>query len=242
MNKEPVLKFDVCTYSEQNLLEDIFADYSNNEQLFIVNINPEIIMSNYKNLEIIQKFNKQKYQIPDGNGIVWASKKNKGLIRERITGIDFMQKICQKSQDYYSKIFLYGSKPGIAQEAKSELESLYKDINIVGICDGYCDEAEAIQKIDESKADILFVGLGSPKQEKFILDNMSKLKSVCIFMPVGGSFDVISKYKKRAPNWMLKCNLEWLYRLIKEPKRFFRQIRILKFIYLIKRGNKSGKN
>lgn len=242
IDKEKILGFDVCSYEQEQLLKNIFEDYKKNEQLFIVNINPEIVVSNYKNKELKKILNEQKYQIPDGSGIVWASKKNKGNIKQRITGIDLMLDICEESQKYGSRIFLYGSKPGIAKTATENLKMQFPKINIVGICDGYCDESEAAQKILETKPDIVFVGLGSPKQENFIIRYKDKLSNVKILMPVGGSFDVISKAKKRAPNWMIKCNLEWLYRLIQEPKRTLRQLKLIKYIFLILVNKEGEKN
>ncbi len=241
MKKEKILGFNVCSIDEKELVNRIFLDYQNNEQSFIVNINPEIAVTNYNNKEFKETLNKQKYQIPDGTGIVWASKKNKGNIKQRITGIDLMIDICEKSQGYNARIFLYGSKPGIATLAKENLKNKFPKINIVGECNGYCDEKEAIKKIEKTNADIVFVGLGSPKQENFIIENKEKFPSVKIFMPVGGSFDVISKTKKRAPNWVIKCNLEWLYRLFQEPSRIGRQMKLLKFMYLVRR-EKNGKN
>lgn len=236
MEKEKILGFDIITYKEKKLLEKIFEDYVQNNQIFIVNVNPEIIVANYKNEKFKEILNKQKYQIPDGSGIVWASRKNKGKIKERISGIDLMLKICEKSQDYSSKIFLYGSKQEIANKTAKELKNKYPNIKIVDNCNGYVDEEKAVKQIIKSKADILFVGLGSPKQEEFIINNKEKLKNVKIIMPVGGSFDVISKTKKRAPKWMIKCNIEWLYRLLQEPKRIFRQVKLLKYIILIEKN------
>lgn len=104
---------------------------------------------------------------------------------------------------------------------------------LFGVCNGYVDEDTAFDKILKSGADMLFVGLGSPKQEEFIIKYKNKLKNVKILMPVGGSFDVISKTLKRAPNWMIKRNLEWLYRVFKQPKRIFRHLRLIKFIFLV---------
>lgn len=241
MNKKNILDFDVCIENENTLLENIFDDYKSNNPIFIVSINPEIVTKNYKNAYLKNEFNKQKYQIPDGSGIVWALKKKYNILVKRITGIDLMLKICETSVNYNSRIFLYGSKEGISGKAKIELENSYSNINIVGCCSGYEDEKLVIDEINSSKADILFVALGSPKQEQFIINNMDKLKNIKIFMPVGGSFDVISKVKKRAPSWIIKLNLEWLYRLFQEPKRFFRQLKLVKFIYLVIK-NRVNKN
>lgn len=233
MKKENILGFDICTSKEEILITNIFNDYKKKEQLFIVNINPEIVVANYKKEEFKAKLNEQKYQIPDGSGIVWASKKKKGNIKERITGIDLMLKICEKSQDYASKIYLYGGKEGIADKAKIELEKQFPKIEIVGTANGYQEEDRVLENLKKTQIDILFVGLGAPKQEEFILKHKNELKKIRMIMPVGGSFDVISKSKKRAPQWMQKCNLEWLYRLIKEPQRAFRQLKLIKFIWLI---------
>lgn len=233
MNKEQILGFDVCTYNEEELLKNIFIDYKENVQLFIVNINPEIAVNNYKNKDLKQLFNNQKYQIPDGSGIVWASKRKEGNIKQRITGIDLMTKICEMSKDYNASIYLYGAKPEVIEKAKEELIKTYEKINIVGICDGYCNEEEAIKDIRQKKPDILFVGLGSPKQENFILKYKEEFSNTKILMPVGGAFDVISKTKKRAPDWMIRCNIEWLYRLIKEPTRIKRQLKLIKFMFLV---------
>ena len=230
MEKERILGFDVCCSNENELIKQIFDDYINNTKVMIANVNPEIIINNYKNKEYVANLNKQKYQIPDGIGIVIASKINKGKIRKRIAGIDFMYKIINESMKYNAKIFLYGSKPGIAETAKYELQKKYDGLNIVGTCDGYVDEVDAINKINEARPDIIFVGLGSPKQENFIISNMNKLKTTKIFMPIGGSLDVVSNTLKRAPNWIIRMNLEWLYRLIKQPQRLFRQLKLITFM------------
>lgn len=238
MKKEKILGFNVSTYNSEELLGKIYENYLKNEKLFIVNINPEIAVKNYKNEEFKEILNKQKYQIPDGSGIVWASKRKKGQIKERITGIDLMLKICEKLQEFDAKIFLYGAKQEIVEKAKEELELIYPKINIVGTCNGYIGEDYAVEKINESGADIIFVGLGSPKQEEFIIKNKDKIDKAKILMPVGGSFDVISKTKKRAPKWIIKINLEWLYRLFQEPKRIFRQAKLVKFICLVLKEKK----
>lgn len=234
MEKESILGFDVCDIDFNTLVNRIFSDFNNNITNFIVNINPEIVTKNYKNAKLKQIFNNQNYQIADGIGIVYASKLNHGNIKHRITGIDLMHQICKKSLDNNNvKIFLYGSKEGIAGMAKKELEKSYPGIDIVGICNGYENEKEVIKKINVSNANLLFVGLGSPKQEEFIIKNIHNLNNIKLFMPVGGSFDVISNSLKRAPNWIIKSNIEWLFRLFQEPKRFFRQLNLIKFIFLI---------
>lgn len=233
MEKEKVLGFDVCNMPEQVLLNNVMADYDKNIQNVIININPEIVMANYKDKKVVNIFNSQKYQIPDGIGIVYASKIHKGKVKQRITGIDFMYKLCEEAVNKNARVYLYGTKQEIIDKAKIELEKKYNGIHIVGTCNGYTDEDIVVKRIQEAKPDILFVGTGSPKQEMFIINNKEELKTVKIFMPVGGSFDVVSNTLKRAPNWITKINLEWLYRLFQEPKRFFRQTKLIKFMYCV---------
>lgn len=246
MNKEKILGFDVCVLEKEEILSDVFKNYEQNNQVTIMNVNPEIVINNYKNEQFVKNVNEQKYQIPDGIGIVYASKINKGNIKKRIPGIDLVNDICKMSIKYKSKIFLYGAKEEIVNKAKQELEKAYEGINIVGTCNGYVSEEEAISEIKKYQPDILFAGLGSPKQENFIINNKQILDSVKVFMPVGGSFDVISNTLKRAPKWMIKLNLEWLYRLIQQPKRLFRQLKLISFIKCviveqIKNGREKNK-
>ena len=233
MEKEKIVGFDVCTCSKQELLDNIFEDYKNGIQNIIVSINPEIVINNYKNEEYRNKLNNQRYQIPDGTGIVFASRINKGNIKNRITGIDLMNDILEKSTDFNAKVFLYGAKSDIIKKDEEEIIKNNANIKIVGVCDGYISENEALDIIKKANPDILFVGCGSPKQENFIINNKDILKDIKIMMPVGGSFDVISKSLKRAPNWMIKLNIEWLYRLIQQPSRIFRQCKLIKYVYIV---------
>ncbi len=233
MTKENILGIDVSVTSYEDLKEAINEDIEKKKKSFIVAINPEKVLKARKNQELKDLLNKASYAIPDGVGIIYASKIKKGQIKSRITGIDCMDMLCGLASDKGYKVFLYGAKKEVIEKAKIKLEEKYKQIKIVGTIDGYeKDEEKIVKQINESKADIIFVALGSPKQENWIMEHMEKL-NVSIFQGVGGSFDVISGNIKRAPLWMQKAGLEWLYRLIKEPKRIFRQLKLVKFLFLI---------
>lgn len=239
--KDNILGFDVLNIDYDNLLIKIFDDINKEKKNFIVNINPFIIMNFYKDDYVIRKFNQEKYQIADGIGIVWASKFNNKKIKNRITGIDLMEKICEKAASNKKTIFLCGAGKGIADKTKLVLEEKYEGIKVVGTCDGYVEESEMIKKINKANPDIVFVALGSPKQEMFILNNKEKLKYKVI-MPVGGSFDVISGNLKRAPKVFINTNTEWLYRCLREPKRIFKNMKLLKFVFLVIFNKRSLKN
>lgn len=233
MNKENILGINVCATSYDELKKFIIDDIKCNKKSFIVAINPEKILKAKDNIELKKLLNRATYQIPDGVGVIYASKIRKGSIKSRITGIDSMEMICKLSNDEGYKIFMYGAKKDTVLKAKEVLEKKYPNIKIVGYMDGYeKDDNKIVSVINKSKADIIFVALGSPKQEEWIKNHMDKL-NVKIFQGVGGSFDVISGNIKRAPKWMRKSGLEWLYRLIKEPKRIFRQIKLFKFLFIV---------
>lgn len=233
LNKENILGVNVSVTSYNELKKYIEEDIKNNKKSFIVAINPEKILKAREDEKLKDLLNSADYQIPDGIGVVYASKLKKGKIKSRITGIDCMEMLCREANDKGYKIFLYGAKKDIIKEAKKRLEEKFENIKIVGAIDGYeKNNDKIIKEINKSKADIIFVALGSPKQENWILENKDKV-CIKIFQGVGGSFDVISGNIKRAPIWMQKIGLEWLYRLIKEPKRIFRQIKLVKFLVLV---------
>lgn len=228
--KEQFLGVDVSSHSYEQLKKNVIDDINHQKQSFIVAINPEKILKAQQDESLKNLLNKATYQIPDGVGVLVASRLKKGNIKERVTGIDMLLTLCEQAEEHGKSVFLYGAKPGIAEEAKDELVRKYPGLKIAGVLDGYeKDEQKVIQTINESQADILFVALGSPKQEYWIVDHMDEL-NVSIFQGVGGSFDVISGRIKRAPDFFLRFGLEWLYRLIAEPWRIKRQIKLPAFL------------
>lgn len=233
MNVETYFNIDVCVINYEILRNSIINDIENNKKSIIIAINPEKIMKVRKEEKLKKIINSSTYKIPDGIGIIYASKLKKGKIKQRITGIDCMEMLCQLSNYKGYKVFLYGAKKEILEKTICNLRKKYLNLQIVGYIDGYeKDNNKIIKEINRVKPNILFVALGSPKQEIWINENKEKL-GVNIFQGVGGSFDVISGNIKRAPHWMQKVGLEWLYRLIKEPKRIGRQFQLLKFLILI---------
>lgn len=232
MNKENILGVHVSSLSYEDLKKNIEKDIENNKKSFIVAINPEKILKARKDEKLKKLLNNATYEIPDGIGVIYASKLKKGNIKTRITGIDSMEMLCKLSEEKKYKIFMYGAKEETIKKAKENLEIKFPNIQIVGTINGYeKDNDKIISSINKSNADIVFVALGSPKQEYWITDNMDKV-SAKIFQGVGGSFDVFSGNIKRAPKWMQKIGLEWLYRLLKEPRRIFRQLKLVKFLWL----------
>lgn len=230
---EKILGIKVTTKTKDEIIKEIEKDIKNNKQNILFNANPLIICNFYRDKEMVSKINKENLNIPDGFGTVLASKLKHGQIKERIAGIEMFDELCNLSLKTKSKIFIYGAKKENLDLAIKNIEKKYKNINICGYINGYVPEEEVLMKILKAKPDFLFVALGSPKQENFIVKNKQKFKNIKIMMPIGGTIDVYSGKINRAPSFYQKTHLEWLYRMIKEPKRFKQLFTLIKFVNLV---------
>ena len=203
--------------------------------------NSEIVYAAYKNPDFCNILNSADMLTPDGIGIVYASKILKKPLSGRAGGYDIACRIIEKMAETGDRLYLFGGKPGIAEKAAENLRQKYSFINIVGTKNGYFtpeEEDGIIEDINRSGADILFVCLGSPMQENWIFKNRERL-SCRVMMGIGGSLDVFAGVTERAPESWQKLGFEWLYRLIKEPKRFFRMLALPKFaITVLLKGRK----
>lgn len=175
---------------------------------------------------------------PDGAGILWAATTLNYPLPERVTGIDIIHNMCRLAVKKGYSLYLLGSYPGVAGEAALNLTKKYPGVKIAGTHHGYfnCEDfqncEEIIAEIKEKRPDILLVGMGVPKQEKWINKNLSRL-DIPVCMGVGGSFDVLSGRIPRAPLWMQRHGMEWIYRSIKQPSRGFRILALFYFIWLV---------
>ncbi len=231
MEKTFLLGIPISITNYDEILEKIKENIINNTKFSIVSINlNKIILSNEDKAikKIIESFD---CFIPDGVSIV----KNNKKIKERITGIDLFEKICENHKKLKAKIFLYGASNKSVNNTRKILENKYKDINIVGAENGYIkNNEELISKINFLKPNIVIVALGSPKQEEWIFLNKNKINAN-ILMGVGGAFDVIGGQINRAPLIIRKLGLEWLYRIIKEPKRMKQLPLQIKYWHILKK-------
>jgi len=234
--KETILGVSVNTESYDELIPKLFKNIERQEKALIVAINPEKLMKAKDDPELKALLNRAEYQIPDGIGVIIASKLKKGNVTSRVTGIDMMDHIVQEAAATQKSIFLYGAKPGVAAEAAAKLIETYPALLIAGTQDGYePDNSKVLQLINEAKPDILFVAMGSPKQEQWIEAHRNELHPY-LYQGVGGSFDVLAGNVERAPAVFQKFGAEWLYRLIKEPSRIKRQMNLPKFLLEVLSG------
>jgi len=225
------------TGSRDNFYEYIRSVLGVNGKKFIVTANPETFMLAENNpglKDIITDDN--TVVIPDGIGLVIAARSLGKKIEGRITGVELVSYLLECADKLNKNVFLYGAKPEVIKAMTAKLSSGYPGITISGAYNGYESEDEYIEeKVIESKPDIMFAALGMPRQEYFLSRCAARLNKG-IFIGIGGSFDVISGIKKRAPALFIKCNLEWLYRIIMEPKRIKRFYRNnIKFLFVYKK-------
>lgn len=214
----------------------------------IVTPNSEIIVNATKEPELKNMIEHADLVIPDGIGLVYASKIMGVPLKERVTGIDFLETILVYLVETGQSIFFLGSKPGdgnnlsIADLAAEKMKEKYKGLKVAGTHHGYFkspDEAEIVKAINDSGADFLCVALGSPKQEKFAFEHSSELK-VKGAIGVGGSLDVWAGTLKRAPEFYRNHGLEWLYRFIQQPSRYKRMAALPLFMIKVVASRLKG--
>ena len=206
--------------------------------------NSEIILMAYKDPEFCEILNSADLLTADGIGVVYASKILRNPVPERVAGYDMACSVIDEIAKSGHRLYLFGGKPGIAEQAQKNLKEIYPLLNIVGTHDGYFapeDEDAIIDDINAKHTDLLFVCLGAPKQERWIDANRSRL-TCHVMMGIGGSLDVFAGTVERAPEIWCKLGLEWFYRLIKEPWRIGRMMALPKFgLTVLFRGKRYKK-
>lgn len=259
LSKNKILDIDITNESSEKILEYVFDHIKKGEKFSIFTPNPEILVyanhhQSYKNI-----LNEARVAIPDGAGLFLASLFIGKPFKERIPGISFMEELCKNSVRNAVSIGLLGGRPAVAEKTAECLRKKYPGINIVYIAQEWSEEGvvndvsssmyhvvssnnddkknihNTKYMLHNTKIDLLFVAFGHPKQEKWIHENLKNLP-VTVAMGVGGSFDYISGEVKRAPFIIRAVGFEWLYRLVREPWRWRRQLALIEFIWLILKG------
>lgn len=199
--------------------------------------NPEIVMAAYEDPTFCEILNQADLCTPDGIGVVYASRILHDPVPERVAGFDLTCGLLERISKTGEGVFLFGAKPGVAEEAAENLRRKYPGLVVSGTHDGYFkdeEESAIVEEINASGAKLLLVCLGAPKQEKWIARNRDALQ-VNLCMGVGGTLDVFAGTAKRAPEIFIKCNLEWFYRMCKQPSRWRRFAALPKFIWMVKK-------
>lgn len=209
--------------TKEQFYEQVRENILNGNKMFIITANPETIMTAEKNENLKEALlDKNTTIIPDGIGIVKGAQMFNYKVAETIPGVELCSKLFEYSNKYKKSIFLFGAKQEVLFKLSEKIKQDYPNANICGIENGYVkDKQKVMEKISLLNPDIILVALGIPYQEMLIYNNLNKFDKG-IFVGVGGSFDVLSGTKKRAPKFFRKLNIEWLYRIMREPKRLKR--------------------
>ncbi len=244
MEKVNILGVMIDKVTMEQTVENAYQMMQDNSFHYIYTPNSEIIMATRQDEELKTELNSADMCIADGIGVVHAARILKTPVPERVAGFDLACHLLQKMADTDLTAYFFGSAPGVCEAAIENLHKKYPNLNVVGYHNGYFtpeEETDIIADINEKHPNLLLVCLGFPKQERFIYRHRNELKA-SLALGVGGTLDVLANKVERAPEFYQKHGLEWLYRLIKEPKRFFRMMALPKFgLFVIFRGKKYSK-
>jgi len=219
--------------SYSHAVDNIFERIRQSRKTFCVAINPEKIYRSQTDSELMALINSGDFHICDGVGAAVASKILLGRKISRITGVMLFIHLIARAEKEGSKVFLLGASPESNEGACRKLKEMHPALKIVGRQDGYFDnDNKVIRQINNSIADMLFVAMGSPRQEKWIAQHRDMINAPYC-MGVGGTFDIVSGRVKWAPAIFRKTGTEFLYRLIKDPKRWKRQLVLPKFAFIV---------
>lgn len=239
LKNEKILTVSICSSSKKEIIATIKKRLATAERTVIFTPNPQILLRASKDKDFAKILNGADLNIPDGVGVVLASKLLGGKINSRIAGIDLASSLLRIAENGGYRVFLLGGKKGVAKKAARSLKKRFPRLKICGTHHGYFQksspaaEKKLLKKINGTRPDIIFVCLGSPHQEKWIFENSKKISSLRLSIGLGGSLDVWSGKIKRAPEFMQKSGLEWLFRLVREPRRISILAQIPIFIFSI---------
>ena len=208
----------------------------------VFGVNPEKVMRAREDLTLLSSLRHAALLIPDGIGVVFAARLLASQHIERVTGADLMPALCELAAKKEYGVFMFGAAPEVNERAATLLMSKFPGLNIVGYQHGYLEDSDMpdlVARINSSAADILFVALGSPKQELWMERYLPDL-NVKVCQGVGGTFDVIAGRAKRAPLIFQRNHLEWFYRLLQQPTRIVRQLNLLRFAILVFKSKLVG--
>lgn len=224
------VRFDCLTMNDA--YNQFVTFMTSEETKTIYTPNTEFVMKAQEDADFMSILNAGDLVIPDGIGVVIASKIHHLGLNERVPGVEMMTRILEYCNKTGQSIYLFGGKPGVPEKAAEKIKETYPNLIVKGMANGYFDEKEMFKIIDdinEKKPDVVFVALGAPKQEKWIHHN-KKILNVKVAMGVGGSIDIWAGTAKRAPKWVQKIGFEWFYRLCLQPSRFLRMMVLPRFL------------
>jgi len=237
------IHFDSVTANEAS--DRIFSECKNKKALpfTVVTPNPIMVMNAQKNKNLFAALQNADLSLADGIGVISAAKRMGTPLPERVTGIDTGCAVLEKLAEIGGSVYLLGAKPGVAEQASKRLTDRLPTLRVVGAHHGYFDDDEVIiSDIINKSPDLLIVCLGSPRQEIWAHENKKKLAGAGAVICLGGALDVWSGSIERAPAIFIKMHLEWLWRMMREPKRFSSLPSMVKFRCLTQKSRQKQAN
>ncbi|UQS87038.1 WecB/TagA/CpsF family glycosyltransferase [Nicoliella spurrieriana] len=235
LKRTTILNISYINTNFTHFLKIIQARINNRENTFIATVNPEIAYYAHQNPKYQSIINDADFVTPDGIGIIKAAQIIHQPIQSRITGFDVFKAILAWGSQNHKSAYFAGAKPNVIADLKAVLKDEYPGIKISGIRDGYFQDNQVVaDEINATHPDMVFLALGSPKQEEFI--HQYRHINNGLWIGLGGSFDVLSGNTQRAPQFWINHHLEWLYRLLKEPSRLPRIMVIPKYLKLVRKS------
>ena len=210
----------------------------------ICTVNPEFIIDAQRDSTFAAVLARADLCVPDGAGVLWAARRVGQPLRERVTGSDGIYRICERAAQRGWRVFLLGAAPGVAERAAAVLAGRYPGLAVAGCYAGSPTDAEwpAIRaRLDAAAPDILFVAYGHPRQDFWIAHHRAEV-AAAVAIGVGGAFDFVAGVAQRAPLWMQRVNLEWLHRLLTQPWRWRRMLKLPVFVGLVLLQDKEDKH
>ena len=235
VSKVEILGVTVDSLTMTEAVSRVEGFIANKKPALIATANAEMIMNATRDEELKNILNGADMVVPDGAGTVWAAHQLGCYMPERVAGYDLAQELLRISPSKGYRVYFFGSAPGVADKAKAKAEELYPGIEICGTRNGYFsedDENQIVEDIKTAKPDILLAALGVPKQEKW-LSKYKDVLGVPVNIGVGGTLDVMAGVMERAPLWMQKAKLEWLFRGLKQPSRIGRLMALPRFVFKV---------
>lgn len=247
--KETLLNAEYTNLEEADLLENVMRDVREHRGGYLVFLNVDVVMKIEEDPDLAQAVSQADYTVADGMPLIWISRLFRRPLKEKISGSDFVPRLCAAAARENKTVFLAGGREDVLLRATNNLKKEWPDLSVAGMYAppfGFENHPEEIEKMNDciraAKPDILILCLGCPKQEKYIAQNREKYQagmSIC----AGATVDFLAGEVKRCPPWMSRCGLEWFFRFLQEPRRLFKRyfiddIQIVRLIY--KYRNQSG--
>ena len=216
---------------------DLISDFMQEPRVHqICTANPEFVMKAQGDAAFLRVLDSADLNLPDGIGLVLAARFLGSPVPERVPGSTLTYQLAELCAEKGWRLFLLGAAPTVADQAAAILQARYPQLNVVGTYSGspaLAENDQIVARINASRADILGVAYGAPKQDKWIARNRETLETVRVAIGIGGSLDFIAGISIRAPEWVQKLGLEWLHRLIKEPWRWRRMLALPRFVWAV---------